>query len=58
MAEIYAWRGDADHAFEWLERAYQRRTGLAELKAAPMFKKIRGDPRFGDFLRKLGMPAD
>jgi hypothetical protein len=25
FAEVYAWRGEKDEAFEWLERDYQRR---------------------------------
>src|SRR5439155_10942518 len=29
VADLYAWRGDADQAFEWLDRAYQRHSGLS-----------------------------
>jgi serine/threonine protein kinase len=33
IAEVYAWRGEKDKAFEWLERAYQQRdSGLSEIK--------------------------
>lgn len=57
VAAVYAWRGEPDHAFEWLERAYDRRVGLSEIKTDPLFRKIRGDPRFAALLRKMGLPA-
>jgi hypothetical protein len=27
VAEVYAWQGDKDKAFEWLERAYRQQDG-------------------------------
>ncbi len=57
IAGIYAFRGDTDRAFEWLDRAYtQRDAGVAELKANPLFKSIEKDPRYGAFLKKLKLP--
>ena len=36
IAEVYAFRGERDQAFEWLERAYaQRDGGLTEMKGDP-----------------------
>lgn len=47
IAQIYAWRGDADSAFAWLGHAYERRdAGLSYLKYDPLLRKVRGDPRF------------
>lgn len=57
IAEIYAHRGDADRAFEWLERAYaQRDAGLAQLKGDPLLKSLEGDPRYVAFLKKMRLP--
>ena len=46
IAEIYAYRGETDKAFEWLERAYkQRDAGLAEMKGDPLLRNLERDPR-------------
>lgn len=59
IAEIYGYRGDADKAFEWLERAYQQRdSGLAYLKGDPLFHKIEQDPRFTAYLKKMKLPLN
>lgn len=37
IAEVYAYRGEADRAMEWLDRAYaQRDGGLTEVKTDPL----------------------
>jgi eukaryotic-like serine/threonine-protein kinase len=55
IAEALQSRGEADAAFEWLERAYaQRDAGLAEMKLDPHFRSLHGDPRWGTFLEKMG----
>jgi hypothetical protein len=52
---IYAARGEADHAFDWLERAYvERDSGLSEIKPNRHFLPIQGDPRWPAFLEKMG----
>jgi len=56
VAEVYAARGEADLAFEWLERAYtQRDSGLSETKTDPRLSVLHADPRWDAFLRKLGL---
>jgi len=56
IATVYAWRGDDDKAFQWLERAYARRhTYLSRVKVDPLLKRLHGDPRFGALLRKMGL---
>ncbi len=58
IGEIYAYRGEIDKAFEWLERAYrQRDPGLPEIKSSPLFKKLYGDPRYTQFLKKMRLPT-
>lgn len=50
----YAGIGENDHAFEWLERAYEEHDGIIYwLKAAPVFDPLRSDPRFDDLARRL-----
>jgi tetratricopeptide (TPR) repeat protein len=57
IAVIYAYRGEADKAFEWLERAYdQRDGGLAEMKGEPLLRNIEKDPRYAAFLQKMKLP--
>jgi TolB-like protein/Tfp pilus assembly protein PilF len=60
IAESYAWFGERDRAFGWLERAYvQHDSGLAIfLKADPLLRGLRGDPRFAALLKKMNLPAD
>jgi serine/threonine protein kinase/tetratricopeptide (TPR) repeat protein len=56
IAEVYGARGEADAAFEWLERAYaQRDPGLADVKPSPHLRLLHGDPRWGAFLEKVGL---
>jgi serine/threonine-protein kinase len=57
IAEIYAWRGEKDKAFEWLERAYQQQDGgLSRVKGDALLKSLRNDPRFNALLRKMNLP--
>jgi len=55
IAYIYAFRSDADHAFEWLEKAVQNRDpGVATVAVEPFFRNVHQDPRWLPFLRKVG----
>jgi len=55
IAYVYAFCGDADKAFEWLDKAvaYQD-PALAEIVTENLFDKIHADPRWLPFLRKIG----
>jgi serine/threonine-protein kinase len=58
IAEVYAWRSEADKAFEWLQIAYDNHdTGLLSLLIDPLMRGLRGDPRFKDMLEKVGLPT-
>jgi len=54
IAEIYAYRGDSDLAFQWLNRAYQQRdSGMRSLKIDPLLKSLHKDRRYSELLRKM-----
>ena len=58
IAEIHALRRNADEAFRWLEQARAARDpGILELLIDPYFRNLRGDPRFADFCRSVGLPV-
>ncbi len=55
IAYVYAFRGDADKAFEWLDKAVQYQDpGLSGIAVENLFDKIHSDPRWLPFLRKIG----
>jgi adenylate cyclase len=55
IAYVYAFRGDADKAFEWLDKAVQYEDpGLIDIAAENLFDKIHSDSRWLPFLRKIG----
>ena len=57
IAEIYAYQGETDKAFEWLERAYKQRDGgLSEMKGDPLLRHLQRDPRWLAFLTKMKLP--
>jgi len=55
IAYVYAFRGQADKAFEWLDKAVEYNDpGLSEILVESLFNNIRSDPRLPPFLRKIG----
>jgi TolB-like protein/Flp pilus assembly protein TadD len=55
-AEILAWRGEVDQAFDWLEKAYAARdSGLHEILHDPFLAALEKDPRWIPFLARLGL---
>jgi TolB-like protein/lipoprotein NlpI len=55
IAYDYAFRGEADKAFEWLDKAVEYGDGgLGEIVADNLFANIHADPRWLAFLRKVG----
>lgn len=59
IAEVHAYRGDKDKAFEWFERARrQRDPGLASLRKDPLLANVRDDPRWNAFLHTMGLADD
>jgi TolB-like protein len=55
IAAVYAWRGEKDHAFEWLDRAYdQHDSGMPRLRYDPTLASLHDDPRFAALVKKMG----
>jgi TolB-like protein/lipoprotein NlpI len=55
IAYVLTYRGEADLAFEWLDKAVERNDpGLAEIPVDVMFANIHDDPRWLPFLESIG----
>ena len=56
VAAIYAALGEKEQTLEWLERAYEDRSGWLALwlKVDPRFDRLRSEPRFQNILRRVG----
>lgn len=53
---LYAGLGDKDQALKWLEKAYEERADLLTwLNVEPMMDDVRGDPRFLNLIRRIGL---
>ena len=59
IAQVYAFRGEADKAFEWLDKAatYQD-PGLSDIVRENLFDNIHSDRRWLPFLRKVGLAPE
>jgi TolB-like protein/Flp pilus assembly protein TadD len=56
IAYVLAFRGEADRAFAWLDKAVQNNdTGLSQIANQPEFTNIHDDPRWLPFLESIGM---
>ena len=56
IATVYAFRGDADKTFEWLDRAYEKQDpGVMAIIDNPFTQDLRSDPRFAAFCKKVGL---
>jgi TolB-like protein/Flp pilus assembly protein TadD len=59
IAAVYARRGEIDHAFEWLDVAYDNRDGsLPDAATSKGFSILHDDPRWEPFLDKMGLPHE
>lgn len=57
IATVYAFRGEADQMFDWLNRSYEQRepTLVGALGGHPFFMRYYSDPRFLELCRKTGV---
>ncbi len=54
VGAAYAWRGELDQAFHWIERAVRGGDSSAVyLKFDPLMHKLRGDPRYAQLLAAM-----
>jgi hypothetical protein len=57
VAKVYAWRGETDNAFEWLQISVDNHdTGLLSLLIDPLAHSLRQDIRYNALLAKVGLP--
>lgn len=58
IAQAYSFRGEADRAFDWLAKAYNKRDpDIRFLRDDPLLARLRGDPRFKALLAKTNREA-
>lgn len=59
LAQLYAFRGEKDAAFAWLETAYNKKDSwLFWFNGDPLLKNLENDPRHAAFLKKMNLPLD
>ncbi|MDH3745375.1 MAG: tetratricopeptide repeat protein, partial [Acidobacteriota bacterium] len=55
IAYVLAYRGEADRAFEWLDKAVQYKDwGLVDILGERLFDNLHDDPRWLPFLERIG----
>jgi TolB-like protein/Flp pilus assembly protein TadD len=58
VAQVYAFRGDKEKAFEWLQVAFDNHdTGMLALQVDPLLDSLREDPRFQALVAKMNFPS-
>jgi TolB-like protein len=58
IAEVYAWRGEKDKAFQWLQVSLDNHdTGTLSLLINPLMRGLRHDSRYSGMLAKIGLPT-
>jgi pentatricopeptide repeat protein len=56
FVNAYLGLSDNEQAFAWLERAYKEHSMILQyIKVHPFFDPLRGDPRFADLARRVGL---
>jgi TolB-like protein len=57
IAQVYAFRGERDKAFEWLQNSFNEHdTGMLGLLVDPLISDLRGDPRYKALVAKMNFP--
>jgi hypothetical protein len=57
IAQAHAYRGEADEALAWLDRAFvQKDVELYWIKGDRLLKSLEGDPRYKAFIKKMNLP--
>ena len=59
IAYNYAYRGESDNAFAWLDKAVEYGdSALVDIVTENLYDKILADPRWLPFLRKVGQSSE
>jgi hypothetical protein len=58
IASVYAFRGEADQAFAWLDKALEHHEAFSGIVTENLFDKIHPGPRWLPFLRRIGKAPD
>jgi len=56
LAFVCAGLDEKDQAFEWLDKAYESHSGLAQIKIETVFENLRPDPRFKTLVKRINLP--
>jgi len=57
IAMIYAWMGDKDQTFAWLEKGLKDKSDAIEsIKNFHAFDPLHSDPRYADLLKRMNLP--
>jgi len=56
VAIVYAWRGQVEEAFEWLDISYRQRDGgFNTILVDPALRSLHDDPRWEPMLNRIGL---
>jgi len=57
VAQVHAFRGELDEAFDWLEKDYEifGAAGWGEWRSMLLYDNLRDDPRWQQFLERVGV---
>jgi len=55
VAEVYGFTGDADAAFDWLDRALVQKEFLSQVRWSALLRRLHADPRWTAFWERAGL---
>ncbi len=58
IARIFAFMNRKDETFKWLERAYEERFRIFNIKSDPAFSNLRNDSRYTEILKRMHLPLN
>jgi hypothetical protein len=59
IADVYAYWGETDSAFHWLDCAYRRHDpGMLDVRTDPLLQNLRKDPRYQAVVVKMRVDGD
>jgi len=58
IAEVHAWQGNTDDAFEWLQRAIDGNQGAEFVRVSPFVQSLESDPRWNAIMSSLELSDD